>query len=405
MGDILFLAHRIPYPPNKGDKIRSWHMLAHLAKRHRVYLGCFVDDPSDFAHVPFLQDVCTEVMAVPLDPRLAKSRSLKGLLRGEALSIGYYRDHRLDEWVGRISTAHDLAATILFSSPMAQYVLERQNRVGRVVMDFVDVDSDKWRQYAEAKRWPLSLVYRREARALLKFERRVAMAADSSLFVSPKEAELFRQLAPEAAHKIGHLNNGVDYGYFSPEHRFPSPFMDGEQPIVFTGAMDYWANVDAVDWFARAILPQIRAVVPAAVFTIVGGNPAPKVKALAALPGITVTGRVPDVRPYLAHAAVVVCPLRIARGIQNKLLEGMAMARPVVATSQAFEGIEAEPGRDLLLADTPAGFAADVLQILAGEHDADMGRRARKRVMETYSWDSNLQSLDEQIAPPGRVMS
>src|SRR5690606_39218218 len=145
---------------------------------------------------------------------------------------------------------------------------------------------------------------------------------------------------------------------FSPEHGFPSPFPAGEQPIVFTGAMDYWANVDAVEWFVQAILPQIRAVAPAAVFTIVGGNPSPKVKALAALPGVKVTGRVPDVRPYLAHAAVVVCPLRSARGIQNKLLEGMAMARPVAAPPQAFEGIEAEPGRDLLLADTAAGFAA-----------------------------------------------
>lgn len=395
MADILFLAHRIPYPPNKGDKIRSWNLLAHLAKRHRVYLGCFVDDPADFAHLPFLQDVCAEVFALPLDPRLARIHSLKGLLKGEALSVDYYRDARLDRWVAELLPRTSIAATIVFSSPMGQYVVERLSGLRPVIMDFVDVDSDKWRQYATSKPWPLSWIYDRESRTLLDYERRIALAADVSFFVSPKEAELFRALVPEAAAKVDHLNNGVDYGYFSPEHGFTSPFQAGEQALVFTGAMDYWANEDAVDWFARAILPAVRAAAPAARFVIVGGKPSAKVRALAALEGVTVTGGVPDVRPYLAHAAAVVCPLRIARGIQNKVLEGMAMARRVIATPDAFEGVDATPGAHLIVADGAQAFAEAVIAVLKNSNGvAAMGRQARARVIERYSWAANLDRLD-----------
>lgn len=398
MADILFLAHRIPYPPNKGDKIRSWHLLAHLAKRHRVHLGCFVDDPADFAHVPFLQDLCADVIALPLDPGQARVRAVKGALRGEALSLGYYRDARLEQWVEATVSRNRIAATVLYSSPMAQYALSRRESLGRLIMDFVDVDSDKWRQYAKSRRWPMSMVYRREARTLLAFERKVAATVDMSFFVSDAEAALFRKLAPESAARIGTLKNAVDHGYFSPAHKFASPFEADEQALVFTGAMDYWANVDAVDWFAREVLPQIREAAPNAVFYIVGGNPTPKVTALADLPGVRVTGRVPDVRPYLAHGAVVVCPLRIARGIQNKVLEGMAMARPVVATPQAFEGIEATPGSDLLVAETPGAFAAEVIRILRGEQDPVLGERARAQILARYGWEPTLRILDECIA-------
>lgn len=405
MADILFLAHRIPYPPNKGDKIRSWHLLAHLAKRHRVHLGCFVDDPADFAHVPFLQDLCADVIALPLDPGQARVRAVKGALRGEALSLGYYRDARLDQWVAQAVTQNRIAATVLYSSPMAQYALNRRASLGRLIMDFVDVDSDKWRQYAKSRRWPMSMVYRREARTLLSFERQVAAMVDMSFFVSEAEAELFRKLAPESAARIGALQNAVDHGYFSPAHEFASPFGPEEQPLVFTGAMDYWANVDAVDWFAREVLPQIRAALPQAVFYIVGGNPAPKVRALADLPGVRVTGRVPDVRPYVAHGAVVVCPLRIARGIQNKVLEGMAMARPVVATPQAFEGIEATPGEHLLVAERPEDFAAEVVRIVRAGGDPELGARARTQILTHYGWEPSLRLLDDCISAPAGVHS
>lgn len=397
MADILFLAHRIPYPPNKGDKIRSWHMLAHLARHHSVYLGCFVDDPEDMAHVPFLREICEDVCALPINPLQKKILSLQGLLRGEALSVAFYRDARMSAWVDRVLSQGPMAATVLFSSPVGQFILGRGRACGRTVMDFVDIDSDKWRQYAESKPWPLSWIYNREQRTLLAFERKMAAVVNRSLFVSPKEAELFQHLAPEVAARVGHLNNGVDFHYFSPDHAFPSPYKAGEKALVFTGAMDYWANVDAVDWFARAIFPMIRASVPEARFYIVGGKPTAKVQALQALPDVVVTGRVEDVRPYVAHAAAVVCPLRIARGIQNKVLEGMAMARPVVASEQAFEGIDATPGRDLLVADGVETMAAAVLAVLQGQADPAMGQRARQCVMERYSWDANLRQLDHLL--------
>jgi len=397
MAKILFLAHRIPYPPDKGDKIRSWHILAHLAKRHRVYLGCYVDDPEDRKHLPFLSDVCEEVKAVDLSPGRAKIRSLRALAAGRALSVDYYRDQAMADWIDAKLTDVRFDATFVFSSPMAQFVLGRSSLTGRVVMDFVDVDSDKWRQYASSKRWPMSALYRRESERLMDFERDVAQRTDASLFVSPKEAELFRQIAPEAAERIGHLNNGVDSTFFSPEHDLENPYEAGERAVVFTGAMDYWANVDAVQWFADDILPRIRAVHGDAVFYIVGGKPTAQVKALAERAGIKVTGRVPDVRPYLKFSDVVVCPLRIARGVQNKVLEGMAMARPVVASPEAFEGIDARPGEELVVADGSADIAEAVSAILAGSGNPAMSGKARKSVVKNYSWDRNLSLLDDLL--------
>lgn len=397
MADVLFLAHRIPYPPDKGDKIRSWHMLAHLAKRHTVHLGCFVDDADDMKHLPLLEDLCGSVQALPLRATTAKLRALPALLRGHALSVDYYRDVRMAAWVDWTLRHKTIAGTLLFSSPMAQYVLPRLNVAGRVVMDFVDVDSDKWRQYAAAKAWPLSWLYNREYRRLLAFERHVAAAVHTSVFVSPKEAELFQTLAPEAASRVSHLNNGVDAGYFSPNAAYENPFPADQKAIVFTGAMDYWANADAVEWFAKAVFPAILTVEANAQFVIVGGRPTAAVQALAGLPHVTVTGRVPDVRPYLAHGAAVVCPLRIARGIQNKVLEGMAMARPVVATPAAFEGIDAAPGTHVLIADGAEAFAAQVLAVLQGRVADDFGAAARQVVLERYSWDLSLQQLGQLL--------
>src|SRR5450830_1901821 len=186
----------------------------------------------------------------------------------------------------------------------------------------------------------MSWLYRREGRRLLQYEQQVAAAADVSLFVSRAEAELFRQLAPAAAHKTGFLNNGVDIDYFSPAHRFDNPYPADSQIMVFTGAMDYWPNIDAVQWFAHEVLPAVRQRHPQALFYIVGSRPSAQVLALAALPGVQVTGTVPDIRPYLAHASFAVAPLRIARGIQNKVLEAMAMRMPVLVSAQALEGID-----------------------------------------------------------------
>jgi sugar transferase (PEP-CTERM/EpsH1 system associated) len=396
MPDLLFLCHRIPYPPNKGDKIRSWHMLKHLAARYRVHLGCFLDDPEDRQWIGEVKRVCDEVHVAEIEPRTQRLRSLAGLLHGRALTLDYFRDAGLANWVDTVVAAKQPTHAFAFSSPMAAMVPNGASPVRRRVVDMVDVDSDKWRQYAERKAWPVSVIYSREARRLLAFERAIASKFDASLFVSPQEAALFRQLAPESADRIGHVNNGVDHDYFSPERDYPNPLPNDRKAIVFTGAMDYWPNVDAVSWFAREVMPLLRARGLQVGFWIVGSKPTPEVRKLADS-DITVTGRVEDVRPYLAHAALVVAPLRVARGVQNKVLEGMAMGKAVVATPEALEGIEAEPGREVAVASDPRGFALAVVAALGGRGADAMGARARARIVAAYGWAPNLARLDAAL--------
>ncbi|GGE86983.1 TIGR03087 family PEP-CTERM/XrtA system glycosyltransferase [Massilia psychrophila] len=394
MEDLLLLIHRIPYPPNKGDKIRSYHLLKHLAQSYRVHLATFVDDADDWQHVPRVEALCASSHFASLNALLARVRSLGALLANRSLSRDYYRNHGLRQWAANAMQAHDIKRIVVFSSAMAQYA-EAFPDVRRVV-DFCDVDSDKWRQYAEQKSWPMNWLYRHEARQLLAYERKVALECDASLFVSSPEADLFKKLAPESAAKIDFFNNGVDTEYFSPDRSYASPYAAGERAVVFTGAMDYWPNIDAVQWFAADVMPQLRARFANLRFYIVGARPSGAVQALAQLPGVVVTGTVPDVRPYIAHAQVAVAPLRIARGIQNKVLEAMAMATPVVVSPQALEGIEAIPGTDLVLAIDAAGFVAEVSALLAVANTA-IGQVARSKVEKLYSWPSNLARIEARL--------
>jgi len=371
MENLLLLVHRIPFPPNKGDKIRSYHLLRHLAARYRVHLGTFVDDPDDWQYVEQVRALCASSHFAKLDPKLA-----------------------LKAWVDQVMREQKIGRVVVFSSTMAQYA--EPYAQARRVIDYCDVDSDKWRQYAEQKRWPMSWLYAREARALLAYERQVARNCDAALFATEPEAQLFKSLAPESEAKIGHFNNGVDTDYFSPARSYATPFAIGERALVFTGAMDYWPNVDAVEWFAAEVFPKLAARFADLRFYIVGARPTPAVQALGKLPGVIVTGTVPDVRPYLAHAAVSVAPLRVARGVQNKVLEAMAMALPVVVSPQALEGIDAAPGAEVVLADGAEAFAQAVTRVL-GEDDLALRARARERVERLYSWPSNLANIEARL--------
>lgn len=391
--DLLLLVHRIPYPPNKGDKIRSYNLLKHLTTKYRVHLATFVDDADDWQHVPAVEALCASSHFVKLDPVKGKLRSAKALATGKSLSLEYYRDADMKRWVARTMRERGIARVMTFCSVMAQYAEDFP--AARRVIDFCDVDSDKWRQYAEKKKWPMSWVYRHEARGLLDYERKVAASFDASLFVSAPEAELFRSLAPESGAKIGHFSNGVDTEYFSPLRAYDNPYAAGEQALVFTGAMDYWPNIDAVKWFVDNVLPRVRASVPDARFYIVGSRPAPEVLALAS-EAVVVTGTVPDVRPYLAHCVAAVAPLRIARGIQNKVLEAMAMGRPVVCSPEAFEGIEAVPGRELIVANAPDDYADSVIALLRSPGTA-MGQAARASVERRYSWAAHLAPIETRF--------
>jgi len=398
MANLLYLVHRIPYPPNKGDKVRSYHILKHLAARHRVFLGTFADDPDDLQHVARLRELCAELRVIELSPRLARLRSVSGFAANEPLSVAYYRDAELARWVDSTLANEAIDACIVFSSAMAQYVAGA-DAPRTVLIDFVDVDSAKWAQYANSRWWPLSWVYRREGSRLLAFERAAADRATRAFFVTDAEADLFRRLAPGCVGRIETIGNGVDTEQYAPSQALPSPFAVGSLPVVFTGAMDYWPNVDGVRWFAEEVLPRVLDALPSAHFTIVGMRPTAAVKALTSA-HVTVTGTVPDVRPYLQHAAVVVAPLRVARGIQNKILEAMAMARPVVATDACGAGIDAVNGRHFVTAHDAATMADAVVSLLRdGEAARMMGNAARARIVARYTWAAQLRLLEEALAP------
>jgi len=261
-------------------------------------------------------------------------------------------------------------------------------------VDFVDVDSAKWSQYAQSRPWPLSAIFKREGARLLAFERAVARTTEASVFVTPAEAQLFRTLAPECAARVHHAQNGVDTHYFSPEHESTSPFQSEDEAIVFTGAMDYWPNIDAVSWFAKEMLPAVVAQRPRARFYIVGVQPTPAVQLLAQDARVVVTGRVPDVRPYIKHARVVVAPLRVARGIQNKVLEAMAMARPVVVSAAAAGALSGVAATDFAVADGAPEFIRKTIALMDGERGTSIGKAARERVLADYDWTKNLTPFD-----------
>ncbi len=398
MANLLYLVHRLPYPPNKGDKVRSFHLLQHLLQRHRVHLGTFIDDPDDEPHIATLRGMCAGLHVARLHPRRARVASLQGLLTGEPLTAVYYRDDGLRQWVAQTLAAKHIDAAVVFSSSMAQYA---QGQTGLpLLVDFVDVDSAKWAEYGAHHRWPLSWIYQREGRRLLALERQVAAGARRSFFATDKETALFQQLAPECADRIEAMNNGVDAAYFCPTPDRSSPFDPDETPLVFTGAMDYWPNVDAVVWFAQAVLPRLRQARPRLRLHIVGRSPTPAVRALASADaGVLVTGTVPDVRPYLQHAAVVVAPLRLARGIQNKILEAMAMGRPVVAAAPCVQALVARPGTEIESAMDADTYQHAIEGLLADpERAATLGAAGRLRVLASYSWASHMAVLERQLA-------
>lgn len=396
MDDLLFLVHRIPYPPNKGDKIRSFRLLEYLSRSYRIHLGTFIDQPSDRRYCDVVRQYCATTWFGTLSPAWAKAKSLIGLVTGEALTLPYYRQRGLARWICALRHQHDIRHVLIYSGAMAQYVLGREFDGMHRIIDFVDVDSEKWRQYSTLKKFPMNWVYRREAERLGEFERRVATTFAASLFVSQQEVAVFRRELGETPSFVVSMGNGVDSDYFAPDPTRPSPFADPVPPCVFTGAMDYWANEEGVTWFAQHILPKLRRHIPQIGFYIVGMNPTASVCQLERLPGVTVTGGVPDIRPYLQHAGVVVVPLRIARGIQNKVLEAMAMGRPVVATPQALEGINAQVEREILVAETSDEFTRQVLQAWGGQCD-DIAHSARAFVQREFAWETKLPLLTQLL--------
>lgn len=416
---LLFLAHRIPYPPNKGDKIRSYHELRALTERgHEVHLLAFADDVRDLHHQVDLARWCTSVRIVRLRKVWAKLRALLTLLTSRPLSLGYFDSRKMRRLVKRAMAQHRFDAVFVFSSPMAQYVPAEWR--SRTVVDLVDVDSEKWREYAARTSPPHSRVYAVEAERLKQYELDLVASCANSILTTRREADLLSELDEFTRRaRLRIITNGVDAEYFQPAKNSATNSMltfrtratktqeeaakQTRPRLVFVGAMDYFANVEAVRWFVADVFPLIRQQEPQAEFCIVGSNPTAEINKLANQPGIVATGTVEDVRPYLHSATTCVVPLRIARGVQNKLLEAMACGKAIVATPEAAAGLRVVHEEQLLLADSPAEFAASVIETIRNESLREqLGEQARRFVELEHDWQPLLQKLVDLLEAIGQ---
>jgi len=381
---ILFLSQRVPYPPNRGDKITTWRLIERMKRQgHSVDVLAFAHDDADRKAARDLEVMGYSVSVFKPRPRW---RALPLLATLKPLTLGVYGSKALQRVVDRRVPAADLAYA--YSSSMGAFFLKHE--LPRI-MHFAELDSDKWRQYSERMLPPVSFVYWREWRTLLRFEKRLAHAVDQNVFCTPLEEQIFRERIPGAPSCV--MRNGVDL-----EHHTPAPDRAEPAHLVFCGVMDYYPNVEGCVWFCDEVLPRIRAEFPGVRFSIVGSHPTDEVQRLGDLPGVLVTGFVDDPRDWLVRASVSVAPLRIARGIQNKVLEAMALGLPIVGTSAATQGVGAEVGRDYLVADDAEGQAALVCGLLRDtERARTLGQAARMYVEEHYDWEVCLQPLDEML--------
>ncbi len=386
---ILYVTHRFPFPPAGGARVRAYHSIRHLAARNAVTVAAPVRDAEEAAAVAGLEAEGVEVLAAPISRSRAAVQSLAHAATGRPASMGYFRAPRLVRDVARWIAARSPDLIVVHCSSVAPWVARA--RLPKV-LDFVDMDSGKWRDYASFSAAPKSLVYRWEARTLARAEARLARAFDLSLVTTEFERESLRAIAGDVPAMV--VRNGVDLDYFRPLGEARDPHL-----ICFVGRMDYLPNARAMIRFCREVMPRIRNTLPQARLRIVGAAPGPDVRALAALPGVEVTGTVDDVRPHVGRAALTVAPLTIARGTQNKVLESMAMGVPVVASTLAARGVDMEPGEHLLVADAPADLAEAVLSLLQNETKrAALAQAALERVTAIYPWSESQRAFEEALS-------
>jgi sugar transferase (PEP-CTERM/EpsH1 system associated) len=383
---ILLLTQRVPYPPNRGDKITTWRLVERMKREHEVTIIAFAHDEADLAASRALEELGVRCIAVPHNERAKKVLSLPLLLTAKPLTLGVYGSRALQAEVDRIAPLVDVAYA--FSSSMGAFLLPHKLPW---IMHFAELDSDKWRQYARKKGFPMRYVYEREWLTLLVFERKLAAASRTNVFCTPLEERVFQREIPGRPSAV--LRNGVDLEYYQPA---PGEAEPGH--LVFVGVMDYYPNVDGCVHFVHKILPLVRERHPETRFTIVGSRPNREVQRLAEVPGVEVTGFVDDTRTYLRKTAVSVAPLRIARGIQNKVLEALAMGLPVVGTESATQGVEGQPGRDYLRADSAEDQARAICELLSDREKArNLGQRGRRFVEGNYDWEATLAPLDDLL--------
>lgn len=402
-GEILFLAHRLPFPPDRGDRIRAHHLLKALAGLAPVHVGCFVDREEDRRHEGALAAVARTACVVTRRKPLPLA-GVEAMLAGKPVSLTAFDDRRLHAFVRQTLATRPITAIVVFSGQMGQYV--PPDFAGRVVIDLCDVDSAKFEGYAAGgeRAW----LNRREARLLARVEETLAHRASATILISEAEAALFRSRLQEPLRAdIRVIGNGVDAAFFDPAKVAPHPGIAARPGphFVFTGQMDYRPNEVAALWVIDAFLPVIRGEFPEAEFHVVGRNPTPLLLSKGGEADVTVWGEVPDVRPFLAAATMVLAPLRLARGVQNKVLEAMAMARPVMLTPEAATGIAAQDGRHWLVetARTEAMHARACAMLADPEAMARMGEAARAYVIAHHAWPAMLAGLPALLGREPRV--
>jgi sugar transferase (PEP-CTERM/EpsH1 system associated) len=385
---ILFLTHRVPYPPDKGDRIRSYNIIKFLSKFHSVALMSVSHEAIHPRNLEVLHRYCESVEFFKISPLVGKIKSCFHLFTQSPLTLPFFYSRAFHNSVARKLRGGQFDLVYVYSSSMAQYVFGAENIPK--LMDFIDVDSEKWLNYAARATQPMKWIYGTEGARLRLFEKKVASFCDQVIFASSNEQEAFRRIVPE--NRSVTVTNGVTSNR-------PSSCSRRSNKVVFVGSMDYLPNIDAMAYFVREILPLIQSEIPGVELFIVGRNPSRRVEALGRVRNVVVTGAVGSVVPYLHGAAASVIPLRIARGIQNKVLEAMAQGVPVITTSAALEGIEARPGDEVLIGDDPRSFAAMTVAVLK---DAGLRKRLSRNgfalVREKYDWERNLSMLNEMIA-------
>jgi sugar transferase (PEP-CTERM/EpsH1 system associated) len=394
MSEILFLAHRIPFPPDRGDKIRSHHVLKRLARIAPVHVATMAEDEHDLAE----EEALAGMAATYHLARRAKPLPLAGLealARGKPVSVTAFHSRALEAYVAKVLATRPISAIYVFSGQMGQYVPEGFK--GRLVMDFVDVDSAKFEAYGLKKSGPRGWIDAREGRELAREEARLASRADISLLISHEERDLFVSRLPAgSAAQVETMGNGLDAEYFNPVSVQPARELAATTgpKIVFTGQMDYAPNIEAAERAIEAIMPVVRAAIPDATFHVVGRNPPASLLACHGSNGNFVWGRVPDMREWLKGADLALVPLDIARGVQNKVLEAMAMGLPVVLTPGAATGIPARDDEHFLIGESDVELAQAVISLLQSPARASaMGIAAREWIVGNASWQAALAPL------------
>lgn len=387
---VLFVCHRFPYPPNRGGKIRPFHMIKHLGKKHSVVVASLAHSEKELQEGKPLSDHCDEVIAEILPNSGRWLQAVLALPSSRPSSLAYFWSRRLSERIRDAANRQAFDLIMVHCAFAAQYVYGLPAAVR--ILDYGDVDSRKWHDYAVATGLPKSLGYGLESWKLHRYERQLTGEFDICTATTKGEVEEVQKMNCNVPSAV--IPNGVDLGYFQLREKSP----EGSAALVFLGRMDYFPNIDGALHFARNIFPIIRRSVPQAQFQIVGSNPSRAIRNLANLPGISVTGHVPDVRPYLMDASVAVAPLRIARGTQNKILQFLAMGLPVVTTPEAAKGVGAEPGRHFMVADGDQQFAEQVVKLLKDPALRQMYSAAAQEPLATaHSWPNSMRILDDLI--------